>query len=166
MSILHLEASNRTYSFVKTKKPTMNKEHFNIQLSSNQTPEFVFHTILKVQEWWSGYFGEEFSGKSEQVNDEFSFRAGEGIHYSMQKLVELVPNKKIVWLVTESELSFLEHKEEWTGSKLIFDISEQEGKTQVLFTHEGLSAQCECFEACAPAWTQYLENKLQPLINR
>ncbi len=154
------------HSFVKHQtKATMTTTHFNLILESNQTPEYVFRTILKVSDWWSGYFSEEFSGKSEQLHDEFSFRAGEGLHYSKQKLVELVPHKKIVWLVIESELSFLEHKEEWTGSKLIFEISEQQGKTQVIFTHEGLNTVCECYEACAPAWTQYLENKLHPLIN-
>lgn len=100
------------------------------------------------------------------LGDEFIFKAGDGVHYSKQKLVELVPNKKIAWLVTDSELSFLQQKDEWTGTKLIFEISTTGVNTQVKFTHEGLTPTSECYDACAPAWTQYIQNKLQIRINK
>ncbi|WP_425476370.1 hypothetical protein [Paraflavitalea speifideaquila] len=48
---------------------------------------------------------------------------------------------------------------------MIFDITEKGGKTQLVFTHEGLTPEVECYDSCAPAWTQYLQNKLLPLIN-
>jgi hypothetical protein len=139
---------------------------FTASFRVNQTPEEVFAAIIDVRSWWSGYYEEEIIGNSEKLNDEFSFRAGGDVHYSVQRLIEVIPNRKIVWQIMESALSFLEHKSEWTGTKVIFEISEMDGKTQLTFTHQGLTTESECYEACAPAWSQYLQNKLLPLINK
>ena len=142
----------------------MKNKNFTTTLLVDQTPKEVFDSIRNVRGWWSGYYSEEIKGDTEKLNDEFSFRAGDGVHYSKQKLVEVIPNKKVVWLITESDLSFLEKKDEWTGTKVIFDISTKDNKTQLVFTHDGLNPDIECYNACAPAWSQYMQNKLLPLI--
>ena len=142
----------------------MKNKNFTTTLIVDQTPEEVFNVVRNVRGWWSGYYSEEIKGDTEKLNDEFSFRAGGGAHYSRQKLIEVIPNKKIVWLITDSKLDFLEKKDEWTGTKVIFDISTKVNKTQLVFTHDGLMPEIECYNACAPAWSQYLNNKLLPLI--
>jgi len=76
----------------------------------------------------------------------------------------VITNKKVVWLITDSKLDFLEKKDEWTGTKVVFDISTKDNKTQLVFTHNGLIPEIECYNSCAPAWSQYLQNKLLPLI--
>lgn len=142
----------------------MKNKNFTTTLIVDQTPEEVFNVVRNVRGWWSGYYSEEIKGDTEKLNDEFSFRAGDGAHYSRQKLIEVIPNKKVVWLVTDSKLDFLEKKDEWTGTKVIFDISKKDNKTQLVFTHDGLMPEIECYNSCAPAWSQYLQNKLLPLI--
>jgi hypothetical protein len=142
----------------------MKNKNFTTTLIVDQTPEEVFNVVRNVRGWWSGYYSEEIKGDTEELNDEFSFRAGGGAHYSRQKLIEVIPDKKVVWLVTDSKLDFLEKKDEWTGTKIIFDISTKVNKTQLVFTHDGLMPEIECYNACAPAWSQYLHNKLLPLI--
>ena len=142
----------------------MNNQHFTTTLLVDQTVEEVFKAIKNVRAWWSGYYTEEIEGGTEKLNDEFSFRAGGGVHYSKQKLVEVIPNKKIVWLVTDSELSFLKNTKEWIGTRIVFEISKKGSQTQLTFTHEGLVPEIECYDSCAPAWSQYLQNKLLPLI--
>ena len=144
----------------------MKNKNFTTAIIVDQTPEEVFNAIRNVRGWWSGYYSEEIKGDTEELNDEFSFRAGGGAHYSRQKLVEVIPNKKVVWLVTDSKLDFLEKKDEWTGTKVIFDISTKGNKTELVFTHEGLIPEIECYNSCAPAWSQYLQNKLLPLITK
>ena len=103
----------------------MSNNNFSVTLLSDQTVEDVFNAVTNVRQWWTGYYSEEFEGNTKELDDEFSFRAGGGAHYSKQKFVEVIPNKKIVWLVTDSELSFLEKKDEWTGTRIIFDISKK-----------------------------------------
>ena len=144
----------------------MKNKNFTTTLIVDQTPEEVFNVVRNVRGWWSGYYSEEIKGDTEKLNDEFSFRAGGGAHYSRQKLIEVIPNKKVVWLITDSKLDFLEKKDEWTGTKVIFDISQKNNKTQLVFTHEGLIPEIECYNSCAPAWSQYLQNKLLPLITK
>lgn len=142
----------------------MKTSDFKLTLVTERPSHEVFRAILNVREWWTGFYEEEFSGNTEKLNDEFIFRAAGGIHYSKQKLVEVIPDKKVVWLITDSALSFVEKTDEWVGTKVIFDISKTGDKTQLVFTHKGLTPEIECYESCAPSWTRYLQNKLLPLI--
>ena len=135
-----------------------NRNNFTFSFESSKSEKEVFDILLNVKKWWSGLYGEEIKGSSKKINDEFSFKAGDGVHYSKQRLIELEPNKKIVWLVTESNLSFLKQTNEWTGTKICFEVSKQKNKTKITFTHQGLVPKIECYNACAGAWTQYLEN--------
>lgn len=142
----------------------MKTAHFTVQFSTQQSPQQVFKRLCDVRSWWSGYFSEQFEGPTSQLHDVFEFRAGDGAHYSKHELTEVVPGKRIVWLVTDSHFNFIEQPNEWTGTRVLFDIAEENDKTLFTFTHEGLTPAIECYTACAPAWIQYLENKLAPLL--
>ena len=131
---------------------------YTFSFESAETSENIFETLLNVRSWWIGLYGEDIKGSSKKLNDEFTFNAGDGVHYSKQKLVELIPDKKIVWLVTDSNLNFLEKPNEWTGTKICLEISKKGNKNQITFTHQGLVPKIECYNACSSAWTQYLEN--------
>jgi uncharacterized protein YndB with AHSA1/START domain len=144
----------------------MKTSDFTLTLLVDQSPKEVFNAIKNVRGWWSGLYSEEFEGRTDKLNEEFTFRAGEGAHYSKQKLIEIIPDKKFVWLVTDSNLTFLENKTEWTGTKIIFEISKKGNKTQIRFTHEGLVPEVKCYDSCAPAWAQYLKEKLRNVISK
>jgi len=144
------------------KKDTEKKtQDFTMVLSTDKTPKEVFAAVTNVRGWWSA----KLVGNSAKKNDVFEFRY-EDMHYSKQKLVEVVPNKKVVWLVTDSTLTFVKKaRDEWTGTKVSFEIEPKGKKTQVTFTHHGLVPQVECFEACSEGWSHYLKNSLLKLIN-
>jgi hypothetical protein len=88
----------------------------------------------------------------------------EDIHYSKQRLIEVVPDRKVVWLVLDSYLSFPEDKTEWNGTRVVFDISQCNGKTEVRFTHQGLVPDYQCFDKCSSAWSFYINDSLRKLI--
>ena len=69
------------------------------------------------------------------------------------KLMEVIPDKKVVWLVLDNYFNFTKDKSEWKGTKVIFEISQKDNKTQLRFTHQGLVPEYECFEICRDAWT-------------
>lgn len=68
-----------------------NKEvkSFKYSFESPGSPEEIVENLLEIDQWWSGLFEETITGESHRLNDEFSFRAGGGKHYSKQKLIEL-----------------------------------------------------------------------------
>lgn len=125
----------------------------------DKTARDVFNAINTPEKWWSG----EFTGSAQQLNDEFTYRYKD-MHYSKQQVAELIPNKKVVWLVTDSQLNFIEDKTEWTGTTISFEISENDGKTKVVFTHHGLGPQVECYDTCNGAWTNLIGQSLVKYI--
>ena len=131
---------------------------FHKSFSTDSSPEKAFGAIKLVAQWWTP----NLEGNSENAGDEFSVRFGD-VHYSRHKLTEVIANKKIVWLTTDSHLNFTKNSKEWTGTQVVFDISEANGKTKVDFTHAGLNPEIECFDACSNAWPEYVD-KLKTLI--
>lgn len=131
---------------------------YTYSFATHKSANAIFDLLLNIDKWWSGIHNETITGNSQNLNDEFSFTAGGGMHFTKQKLIELIPNKKVVWQVTESNLSFLDNPKEWENTKIAFDITENDGKTQVKFTHIGLEPHIECYDECSTAWTQYLHN--------
>ena len=125
----------------------------------DQQPTEVFNAINNVRGWWS----ESLEGESEKQGDEFIYRYKD-LHYSKQRLTEVVPGKKIVWLVTDSHLSFTKKSDEWTGTQIVFTITSEGNQTKLHFEHVGLTPAVECFDACTGGWSHYLKQSLVPLI--
>ena len=119
----------------------------------------VFKAINNVRGWWQG----DIEGSTDKLNDEFTYRM-ETMHYSKQRIVELVPNQKIVWLVIESELSFTESKFEWTGTQIIFEIVQQDNLTHLRLTHQGLVPKFKCYNDCTNAWEMLIQQSLFSLV--
>jgi hypothetical protein len=137
----------------------MQDQSYTTNFTVDQTPEEVFNAVTDVRGWWS----QNIKGNAAKQDDEFIFEVP-GVHYSKQKLIEVIPAKRVVWLVTESNMTFLKQPDEWTGTKVIFDITEENNKTKLTFTHEGLVPDVECYKFCMPSWTQYVEGSLYKLI--
>lgn len=135
----------------------MKATNYSFEFTTEQGEAQIFSKLLDIAAWWSGVYGETIIGESSKIGDEFTFEAGGGMHNSKQKLIELVPNQKIVWQVIDSNLSFLANISEWTNSKLIFELEKQNNKTKVRFTHDGLTPSNECYDACSTGWGAYMK---------
>lgn len=132
---------------------------FTTTIIVDQTPEVAFKAITNVRGWWS----EEIEGNTEKLNDEFTYHY-EDVHYCQIKLIEVIPNQKVVWYVKYNYFKFTKDRSEWTGTKMSFEISEKEGKTEIRVTHHGLVPEFECYDICSNAWTQYIQQSLKNLI--
>jgi len=137
----------------------MKNQDYTISITVDATAKDAFKSINSVSKWWT----ENLEGSSQKLNDEFAVRFGD-VHFSKQKLVEVIPDKKVVWLVTDSRLNFVKDQQEWTNTKISFEVSSQDNKTKIIFTHFGLVPQVECYGGCTGAWGQYIKESLFKLI--
>jgi hypothetical protein len=137
----------------------MNTSDFTTTLLVDQTPKEAFDAINNPRGWWS----ENIEGGTDKLNDEYIYHYKD-IHYCKIKVIELVPNQKVVWLVLDNYFKFTEDKSEWKGTKIVFDISQKGNQTEIGFAHEGLVPQYECYEICREAWTNYIHESLRNLI--
>lgn len=137
----------------------MSTKNFTTVFVVNQTPDQVFSAINRVREWWSG----EVEGSTEKLGDEFTYRH-EDLHFSRQKITELVPGKKVVWTVMDGLLSFVTNKTEWKSTQIVFEISTKGSQTEVRFTHVGLIPELECFDDCSSGWNYFAGQALKEYI--
>jgi hypothetical protein len=126
----------------------------------DQTPAEVFTAINNVRAWWST----EIDGPTDELGGEFIYHY-EDIHRSTMKIVELVPDQKVVWLCLDNYFNFTNDTTEWTGTKVSFEIAPEGGKTLVRFAHLGLVPEYECFDVCTNAWGGYITDSLRSLIS-
>ena len=134
-------------------------ENYHTTIIADATPQSVFESINEVTQWWT----ENLEGCSKNVGDEFTVRFAD-LHMTTQKLTEVIPGKKVVWLVMDSNLSFINKRDEWTNTQVVFDIAEKDGKTEVSFTHIGLVPQTECYTSCVKGWDYYIKESLFKLL--
>jgi len=138
----------------------MDNKSVEVNIEFAKTTQYVFDCIRQVSKWWST----DFEGNSAEMHDEFVIHHP-GAHYSKQKIVEIIPNKRIIWLVTESTLHWLRgDKHEWTNTRMIFEISAEGDKTKLRVTHEGLTPEKECYERCSEGWNMVIKERLIDFI--
>ncbi|TKC65544.1 SRPBCC domain-containing protein [Pedobacter hiemivivus] len=139
----------------------MNTPDFTTTILVDQSPKAAFDAINNVRGWWS----DEIEGQTEKLNDEFDYHY-QDVHRCKMRLIEVIPEKKVVWLVLDNYFKFTEDKSEWIGTKVIFEIEKKDNKTQIRVTHQGLVPEYECFDICVNAWTQYVQQSLFNLITK
>jgi hypothetical protein len=138
----------------------MNKD-FNTSFSVDQPAAEVFDAVNNVRGWWS----ERIDGVTDQLDQEFTYQRKE-LHKCTMKIVEYVPDKKVVWLVLDNYFSFTQDQSEWIGTRIEFEVSGADGKTLLSFTHRGLVPGYECYNICFDAWTFYINESLKDLVTK
>ncbi len=133
--------------------------NFTASFAVSQTPTEVFDAINNVRGWW----GEDVGGSNDKVGDEFTYRV-QDIHYSRLRVIELIPNVKVVWLVLDNQMNFVEDQTEWVGTKISFEVANKGDQMEVRFAHLGLLPQFECFGVCSNAWGSLMHSSLPKLI--
>jgi uncharacterized protein YndB with AHSA1/START domain len=137
----------------------MTTSDFQSTFTVPQSRDEVFAAITDPTKWWTG----DIEGSANKLGDTFSYRY-EDLHYSKQRVTDLVPGQRVVWKVVESNLPGNDDPEEWTGTEIRFEITETEGQTEVHFSHHGLVPEFQCFDSCSSAWGFYVNGSLKRLI--
>jgi uncharacterized protein YndB with AHSA1/START domain len=133
----------------------MEKNNFTISIGAEISAGEALNKISNVPAWW----GVTFSGSADQQGDRFVIKMG-GDSFFNFTVTELVPGHRVVWLVTDCHMPWYTDKTEWTDTRLIFEVTANDGLTELTFTHEGLTPDVECYKDCAPGWTHWIKTSL------
>jgi hypothetical protein len=120
----------------------------------------VFESINRISSWWT----ENFYGSTQSAGDRWTVSYGRT--FVNAEVVERVPDRTIVWMITDCHLHWLKNKTEWKNTRLRWQLTETAGSTEINFTHVGLVPQIECYEDCRKGWDQYIKGSLPQLITR
>lgn len=115
---------------------------FGVESVSPDAVYGALTTIDGLAAWWT----EDTSGDG-GVGGELRFRFPVG-GFDM-KVLETKPAEAVRWEVVDGP-------EEWIGTKIGFDLREEDGFTIVLFRHEGWKEPVEFMYHCSSKWATFL----------
>lgn len=136
----------------------MKRADFKYRFQVNQSAAEVFDRLCQVAAWWTN----DMEGVVENVKDEFTVHFGES--FVTMEVIEMMPEKKMTWLVKNCCWVWLNNKTAWNGTTIVWEISTQENTTQLNMTHVGLVPGNESYEICKEGWGLYIGNSLFGLI--
>ena len=111
----------------------------------SSSPDDVYGALATV-EGLSGWWTRDTRGES-KVGCVMQFRFGTG-GFDME-VRELGPAKRVLWQVIDGP-------EEWVGTKISFDLKQNDDWTIVLFKHEGWKEPVEFMHHCSTKWAVFL----------
>src|SRR5487761_2048562 len=85
----------------------LQQQDFRLGLTVKASAQETMDKISQVNSWWA----KNFKGRARKLNEEFSVYFGDT--YVNFKISEVIPNKKIIWLVTDCNLHWIKDKKEW-----------------------------------------------------
>ena len=140
---------------------TQINDNYQQSVSVKATKEQVFDALTtKVGEWWG-----PVDRMAQQVGETFKIDF-DGESYWKFQVVEMPGAQKVVWECIEShqDHNVKGMDEEWTGSKLYWQIFERGQAVEVEFLHQGLVPQGDCYKVCSAAWDFYITDSLKSFL--
>ena len=120
------------------------KHLFHINASRQSVFEAI-STIKGLSNWWTT----ETSGDC-SVNGTIQFRFADSGGPDM-KVTDCKPAEYLSWECIESNHG-------WKGYTFSFTLEDKNGKTRVIFSHDGWKEQDENYAACSFSWGRYMES--------
>jgi hypothetical protein len=142
----------------------MENNHYRNTIIVDASAGEVTQKISQIDLWWK----KGFSGSANKLNDRFIVPFGElnGESSFVDFIVsEVVPGERTVWKVMNCYLPWFSDKKEWNNTEIVFELSEENGKTKIDFTHIGLVPELECYTACEQGWKEHITRDLACFIN-
>ena len=111
-------------------------------------PEKIYEAITTkhgIASWWSTH-----NNAKPEAGSTYRISFGSD-YYKDIKIIELIPNKKVVWQILDAH-------PEWVNTTVSFDISMGANSAELRFNHAGWQEYTDMFGQCNHHWGVYLQN--------
>jgi len=105
------------------------------------------YNALTTREGLSGWWTDDTEGEG-AVGDVLKFRFGSLGFFDM-KVLELDPGRRVLWQVVDGP-------QEWIGTRVVWDLRQEDDYATVLFRHEGWQEPVEFMHHCSTKWAVFL----------
>lgn len=112
----------------------------------NASPRAVYEALTnldRLSSWWTN----DTTGET-GIGGVIHFQFGDRGFFDM-KVLELEPEKRVVWEVIEGP-------KEWIGTKVVWDLKPQGEGTTILFKQQGWREPVEFMHHCSTKWASFL----------
>ena len=116
------------------------------RIGATASPEEVYAALTTV-DGLAGWWTQETDGDGD-TGGVLRFRFGPAGGFDM-KVLDAQPEKLVLWQVIDGP-------EEWVGTRIRFDIKQEDDFTIVLFRHEGWREPVEFMHHCSTKWASFL----------
>lgn len=116
------------------------------RIGTTSTPQQVFEALTTL-DGLAGWWTTDVSGDA-APGGTIEFRFGEAGGFDM-KVVDQRPDKRVEWEVTDGP-------EEWIGTRVSFDLAQDDNWAIVLFKHEGWRQPVDFMAHCSTKWATFL----------
>ena len=116
------------------------------RVGATAAPEKVYEALTTrdgLAAWWTT----DTTGEG-VVGDTIQFRFGTHGRIDM-KVIELDPGKRVLWEVVGGP-------EVWAGTKVGFELRQEDDFTVILFKHQGWKEPSEFMHHCSTKWAMFL----------
>ncbi|MBC3845412.1 SRPBCC domain-containing protein [Winogradskyella echinorum] len=128
------------------------------QIMVQSNAKTVFNALTEnIHLWWS-----QTSESSQKTDGQFTVTFDNGYWWTF-KILEFVPNTKLVWQCIAGEPDF---NKEWIGHILHWQIKEEDSKTTISFHQTGLTPQIDCYDVCSRTWDMFITEKLKAFVEK
>ena len=139
---------------------TVKTQDYQCSITTKIAPKETFNKISQISKWWST----NFEGESSKPGDVFTVRFKSGDRYTI-KIGEMIPDKKIIWNVIDSDQTWHADRDEWTGTKIVWEISPEKSGSRATMTHIGLVSEFECYDQCKMGWDWLMKESLSKYLD-
>jgi len=133
-------------------------QDYKCTVNAKVSAEEAYRKVASVSAWWN----QRSTGKAQKVGD--TFRVDFGETWVNFEIVEAVPNKRVVWHVTDCNLHSFKDRKEWKDTRVVWDLTAADDTTTITMTHAGLTPEVECFNACQAGWNFHVGESLLKLL--
>lgn len=130
--------------------------HYQCRVRLHATPQTVYEALTTpegLRGWWT-----VDADVNPEVGGVHSFRF-EGVLFNSMQVVELVPHEKVHWKCVEGW-------NEWLGTEVVFTLTgTEDGGTELLFEHKGLTPNLKCYKMCSKGWEDFIQGSLKDYVN-